>query len=71
MKEVAKLEVYKDVINCFLNNDDVKIWIIWEDLQISDDIVSFKFLKDNAEEVWESIFIHKKKQRKKRYFKKL
>ena len=22
-KEVSKLEVYKDVINCFLNNEDV------------------------------------------------
>ena len=55
-KEVAKLEVYKDAINCFLNNEDVKVWIVWEDLQISDDVVSFEFLKDNAEEVGESIF---------------
>lgn len=54
------------MINCFLYNEDVEIWIVWEGLEISNDVVSFEFIKNNAEEVGESIFFSQEEAEKKR-----
>ncbi len=59
-KEVVEL---KEELKKYKENT-IPIWIIWEGFEITIDIVSLEYLKDNAEELGENIFLTREEDEK-------